>query len=453
MRDSVPKDLVSHTWTQSLSVATAVPSKADVVVIGGGIIGVSTAWFLAKQGVSVAVCEKGHIAGEQSGRNWGWVRQQGRDAREMPMIVESLAIWRQLAQELGEDVGYRQHGILYLAHSDAQLARYAVWAKLAEEFETGTRVIAPKELRQLVPGASGPWLGALYTPTDGRAEPHKATAALARAVQREGGSILTGCALRGIETTQGQVSAVVTERGQIQTSTVLCAAGAWTSMFCRSLGIRLPQLRVRGTVARTAPAPRVFEGAMSDRRLALRRREDGGYTVAAASFIDHPITPSTLRFGAQFGRALLADARSMRLSFGRPFFDELATPKSWSLDEASPFEQRRVLNPAPNPKALQHIRKHLDATFPELAGIPLVESWAGMIETTPDVVPVIDEVDGLRGFHVATGFSGHGFGIGPGAGKAIAGLITGNDTGPSLHEFRLSRFSDGTRLSPQTTAG
>ena len=453
MRDPAPKDLVARTWTQDLRAATAIPSKADVVVIGGGIIGVSTAWFLAKQGVSVAVCEKGHIAGEQSGRNWGWVRQQGRDARELPMIVESLRIWRQLAEELGEDVGYRQHGILYLAHSEAQLARYDAWAKLAEEFETGTRVLARKELQQLIPGASGPWLGALYTPTDGRAEPHKATAALARAVEREGGSILTGCAVRGIETTQGHVSAAITEHGRIHTSTVLCAAGAWTSMFCRSLGIRLPQLRVRGTVARTAPAAAVFEGAMSDRRLALRRRQDGGYTVAPSSFIDHPITPSTLRFGAQFGRALLADARSMRLSVGRPFFEELATPRTWSLDQPSPFEKRRVLNPTPNPKALQHIRKHLDATFPELAGIPLVESWAGMIETTPDVVPVIDEVDGLSGFHVATGFSGHGFGIGPGAGKAIAGLLTGKEPGPGLNEFRISRFSDGTRLSPQTTAG
>ena len=304
-----------------------------------------------------------------------------------------------------------------------------------------------------MPSASGPWQGALYTPTDGRAEPHKATAALARAVEREGGSILTGCAVRGIETTQGRVSAAITEHGPIRTATVLCAAGAWTSMFCRSLGIRLPQLRVRGTVARTAPAAAVFEGAMSDRRLALRRRDDGGYTVAPASFIDHPITPSTLRFGTQFTRALLADARSMHLSFGRPFFDELATPTTWPLDQPSPFEKRRVLNPKPNPKALHHIRKHLAAMFPQLADIPLVETWAGMIETTPDVVPVIDEVDELRGFHIATGFSGHGFGIGPGAGKAIAGLLTGKDTGPNLHDFRLSRFSDGTRLTPQTTAG
>ena len=95
---------VSSTWNRPLEPPQKLPAAADVVIIGGGIVGVSTAWFLAKQGVDVVICEKGHIAGEQSGRNWGWVRQQGRDVREMPMIVESLKIWRTLAEDIGEDV-------------------------------------------------------------------------------------------------------------------------------------------------------------------------------------------------------------------------------------------------------------------------------------------------------------------------------------------------------------
>ena len=441
MPDAHPIDLVSRTWTRELAPPAAMPSSAEVVVIGGGIVGIATAWFLAKQGVSVVVCEKGHVAGEQSGRNWGWVRQQGRDAREMPMIVESLRIWRQLGEEIGEDVGFRQHGILYMIDDDRKAERYAAWARFAEDFGIGTRVIERNELGHHVRGAATDWRGALYTPSDGRAEPHKATPALARAVVRRGGHVLTGCAVRGVETTGGRLSAVVTEHGTIRTSTVLCAAGAWTSMFCRSLGIRVPQLRVRGTVARTGPAEAVCEGAMSDRHLAVRRRLDGGYTVASGSIIDHPVTPSTFRFGTQFAQALMNDARSMRLSLGREFLDELATPRTWSLDAESPFEKCRVLNPKPNRRVLHNIRKRLDETFPRLAGIPIVESWAGMIETTPDVVPVIDEVEQLRGLHIATGFSGHGFGIGPGAGKAIAGLITGRDAGLPVREFRLSRFS------------
>ena len=136
----------------------------------------------------------------------------------------------------------------------------------------------------------------------------------------------------------------------------------------------------------------------------------------------------------------------MRLSLGREFLDELTTPRAWSLDEESPFERCRVLNPKPNPTVLRHIRRNLDATFPQLANTPIVESWSGMIETPPDVVPVIDEADGLSGFHIATGFSGHGFGIGAGAGKAIAGSLTGNDVGLDVREFRLGRFSDGTPI-------
>jgi len=439
--DSHPLDVVSRTWTRELGPPAATPASAEVVIIGGGIVGIATAWFLAKQGIAVVVCEKGHIAGEQSGRNWGWVRQQGRDAREMPMIVESLRIWRELGDEIGEDVGFRQHGILYLIDDDTKLERYAAWAEMAKTYATGSRLIESGELKTLVRGAAANWRGALYTESDGRAEPHLATPALARAVERSGGTVLTGCAVRGIETAAGRVSAVVTEHGRIDTSTVLCAAGAWTSMFCRSLGIRVPQLRVRGTVARTAPAEPVFEGAMSDRHLALRRRDDGGYTVASGAIIDHPITPSSFRFGPLFARSLREEARSMRLSIGRDYFTELATPRRWSLDETSPFERCRVLNPKPNPKVLRRIRTHLDATFPQLRGTPIVESWAGMIETTPDVVPVIDEAPELPGFTIATGFSGHGFGIGPGAGKAIAALLTGNDVGLDLHEFRLSRFS------------
>ena len=402
--------------------------------------------------MQVVLCEKGHIAGEQSGRNWGWVRQQGRDEREMPMIVESLRIWRGLADEIGEDLGYREHGVIYLIDSDRQFERYAAWAKFAEDYAIGTRLVEDKELQGLVRGASRRWRGALYTASDGRAEPHRAAPALARAAARKGATVLTSCAVRGIETTAGRVSAVVTEHGSINTSTVLCAAGAWTSMFCRSLGIRVPQLRVRGTVARTAPANIVVcEGNMTDSRLALRRRQDGGFTIAHGSVIDHPITPSTIRFGPKFVPAVSMDVRSLRLSFGREFFDELSTPRTWTLDGESPFEQRRVLNPKPNRTVLRQIRKNLDATFPQLADTPIVESWAGMIETTPDVVPVIDEADVLPGFYLATGFSGHGFGIGPGAGKAIAGLLTGAEVGLGLNDFRLRRFFDGTPIRPQTS--
>ncbi len=438
--------MVSSTWDRPFRPPESCPKQADVVIIGGGIVGVSTAWFLAKQGVDVVLCEKGHIAGEQSSRNWGWVRAQGRDRRELPMMIESLNIWRRLEVEIGEDVGFNQGGCLYMARSEKDLRKYADWLPTAKEFGLDTQIIEGKELDKHVNDASNRWLGAMYTASDSRAEPHKAAPAIARAAMRSGAKILTSCAVRGVETEGGQLSAVVTEHGTIRTSTALCAAGAWTSMFCRSLGIAVPQLKVRGTVARTSPADVILNGNVYDEKIGIRRRQDGGYTIAHGLILDHFLTPSTFRFALKFLPALVHEFSSLRLSFGRPFFEELATPPTWALDEESPFERTRVLNPPQNSGALKKIRKSLDEVFPQLAETRIVESWAGMVETTPDVVPIMCENDTVPGFHIATGLSGHGFGIGPGAGKALAGLLTNTNVGIDLSPFRLSRFYDGSPM-------
>ena len=439
--------MVSSTWDRPFRPPESCPKQADVVIIGGGIVGVSTAWFLAKQGVDVVLCEKGHIAGEQSSRNWGWVRAQGRDRRELPMMIESLNIWRRLEVEIGEDVGFNQGGCLYMARSEKDLRKYADWLPTAKEFGLDTQIIEGKELDKHVNDASNRWLGAMYTASDCRAEPHKAAPAIARAAMRAGAKILTSCAVRGVETEGGQLSAVVTEHGTIRTSTALCAAGAWTSMFCRSLGIAVPQLKVRGTVARTSPADVILNGNVYDEKIGIRRRQDGGYTIAHGLILDHFLTPSTFRFALKFLPALVHEFSSLRLSFGRPFFEELATPPTWALDEESPFERTRVLNPPQNSGALKKIRKSLDEVFPQLAETRIVESWAGMVETTPDVVPIMCENDTVPGFHIATGLSGHGFGIGPGAGKALAGLLTNTNVGIDLSPFRLSRFYDGSPMN------
>ena len=451
MAEPASQNTVSNTWTQPLKRSDNVPATADVVIIGGGIVGVSTAWFLAKQGVDVVLCEKGHIAGEQSGRNWGWVRVQGRDTREIPMMLESMRIWEGLADEIGEDVGFTRGGCFFTANSDKQLQSFEDWVDTARDYDISTRLINAAELGKFVQGSTANWAGAMLTESDGRAEPHKAAPAIARAAERSGAKVLTGCAVRGIETAAGSVSAVVTEHGTIQTSTVLCAAGAWTSMFCRSVGIDVPQLRVRGTVVRTAPAERLFDGNIFDHRLGIRRREDGGYTVAHTAVLEHPITPASFRYFCKFIPALLQELKIVKLSIGGEFVEEWKTPKVWALDKPTPFEKTRVLNPSPTPSVVKGIRRNLDSMFPQLANTPIVESWAGMIESSPDVVPVIDAVEQIRGFHVATGFSGHGFGMGPGAGKAIAGMLTGNDSGIDLTDLRLSRFFDGSPIRPQTS--
>jgi glycine/D-amino acid oxidase-like deaminating enzyme len=243
------------------------PAQADVVIIGGGIIGACAAFHLAQRGVSVALCEKGEIAGEQSSRNWGWVRKQGRDPRELPLIIESLRQWQGLNEVVGAETGFRTTGILYGIETDAEMARHEDWLGHAKLYQLDSRIISREELARLMPGADGRLKGALYTASDGRAEPQKAAPAVALAARRLGTKVLTNCAVRTVEREGGKVSAVVTEKGRIRTNAVVLAGGAWSSLFMGNLDIRLPQLTVINSVMRTAPLEGGPQPALSASRL------------------------------------------------------------------------------------------------------------------------------------------------------------------------------------------
>jgi len=423
------------------------PEAADVAIVGGGIVGSSAAYFLAQAGVSVALFEKGRIAGEQSGRNWGWVRQQCRSPVELPLMMQSLAIWQELPARLGEDVGFVQGGTLYLAENESELAGLAEWLAVAREHGLDTRVIAGRELQDVF-SAADRFAGALYTPSDARAEPSRAGRAIARGAARAGAHVVSHCAVRGIETAAGRVSAVVTERGRVATRAVVCAAGAWTRLFCGSLGVHVPQLPVLNTVARLAPAAQLLKGQAWSPALAIRRRADGGYTVAHGHSSVHSLVPASFREAFKFLPAFRASPDSIRFTIGRDFLRALATPSHWALDGPSPFERERVLNPLPAARELREMRSALDAWLPEIAGTGFVEAWGGMIEASPDVLPFIAPIDSIGDFYVASGFSGHGFGIGPGAGKLIADMVSGSADPEQLRRFRLSRFFDGSPIVP-----
>src|SRR4051794_9080690 len=199
------------------------PARADVVIIGGGIIGASAALFLAQRGISAVLCEKGHIAGEQSSRNWGWCRKMVRDPRELPLVIESLRLWQGMNQLVEAETGFRTCGIMYLSETEEELAGLETWLEHARVYQLDTHVIDGAEVARLLPGSSKPWAGALHTPSDGRAEPQTAAPAIAAAARRHGTAILTGCAVRGIETAGGRVSAVITEKGRVACGSVVLA--------------------------------------------------------------------------------------------------------------------------------------------------------------------------------------------------------------------------------------
>lgn len=194
----------------------------------------------------------------------------------------------------------------------------------------------------------------------------------------------------------------------------------------------------------------LLNGNLFDEKVGIRRREDGGYTIAPGALLDHSITPDSFRYFFKFLRALIQDISIVKLRFGRDFFDEWQRPKRWALDTPSPFEQTRVLDPQPNQKAIAQLRRDIAELFPPLADIEFVETWGGIIESTPDIVPVIDE-SAIEGFYIATGFSGHGFGIGPGAGQAIAEMLTERTGSIDLQPLRLTRFFDGSPIRPQSS--
>ncbi len=424
------------------------PKSTEVAIIGGGIIGVSAALTLAERGIPVALFEKGHIAGEQSSRNWGWCRQQGRDPRELPLIIESLALWRKIHQRTRCDVGFRQCGILYLANTAKDVADREAWLQHGLAYGVESRMVSSKEINKLLPGSNEQWAGGLYTPTDGRAEPTIAAPAIARAARQLGARIFTQTAVRGIEKTGGRISAVVTENGSVQCSTVILAGGAWSSTFCRNLDLRLPLLMTIGSVFRTAPLNDAPERSVSGAGFAIRKRLDGGYTVSHGSISSFDIVPDSFRFLKDFLPLAWMARKILRPTWTNRFKTEWRQKNKWSLDEQSPFEHIRTLDPMPIQSTLNKSKQNLIHAFPPFQDIEVVESWGGLIDATPDAVPVISPVDNLPGFFLATGLSGHGFGIGPAAGQLAADVATASEPLVDPTPFRFSRFSDGSRIQP-----
>lgn len=421
------------------------PEEADVVVIGGGVAGVSAALFLARAGRRVVLCEKGRVAAEQSSRNWGWVRQQGRDPDELPIMVEAARHWRAFAEEADQDFGLRRCGVTFLAKTEEQLAGYEAWLPFAQTHEVDTRLLSRRETAALIPGAARSYAGALHTASDMRAEPLLAVPALARLAARAGVSIVENCAVRALDVAAGAAAGVVTEAGMIRCGQVVLAGGVWSARFLRAHGVALPQLSVRLSVAATQALPEIADSSVSDRHLAFRRRMDGGYTIAQGGYHELPIGPDAFRALPKFLTQLRANPFGTHLRGPAP----RGYPDGWRLsdridpDRPGPFEAFRVLDPPANRAVLARAARQLEALFPNLPPVRLSRVWGGMADVMPDVVPVVDRVAAIPGLVVGTGFSGHGFGIGPGFGRVLADLVMGRDPGHDLRRFRLSRFSDG----------
>ncbi|NJM31167.1 MAG: FAD-binding oxidoreductase, partial [Rhizobiales bacterium] len=281
-------------------------------------------------------------------------------------------------------------------------------------------------------------------------EPFKAVPLIARHTQSKGVAILTGCAARGLSRSAGRVTGVVTEKGEIACDAAVLAGGAWSRRFCNNEGVRLPQLAVINSVMRTAPLDIGLTRSCLGAKFSFRKRQDGGFTVTHSAVSTANIVPDSFRLFFDFLPALRMSWKNLQLRLGKRFFEDIALKRRWSLDETTPFEAVRILDPRPSSATMEEAKISLFDWYPAFRSMTVVETWAGAIDATPDTVPVISAVDSVPGFHLATGFSGHGFGIGPGAGKLMADIVTGAAPCADPHPFRFSRFSDGTKIQPET---
>lgn len=242
---------------------------------------------------------------------------------------------------------------------------------------------------------------------------------------------------------------MITEKGRIRASTVIVAGGAWSSHFLNRHGERLPQLKVLSSVMRTAPVEAAIDTTMGFSDFASRKRLDGGYTVASSATSVVDIVPDSVRFVRQFLPAFRLERKSLKLRFGKPFLDEFWAYRHRPLDQPSIYETIRVLDPTPDGTLLRQVEGHMRRGIPALSTVPIVEKWGGMIDTMPDVIPVISNVETLPGLVIGTGFSGHGFGIGPAAGRLLSEIATNETACVDPQPFRFSRFSDGNALEIQ----
>ena len=342
-----------------IAFADPLPEAVDVVVIGAGVVGTATAYFLSERGVKVALCEKGRVAGEQSSRNWGWVRQQGRDYAELPIMMESNRIWRGLAEKTGQkDLTFTPSGCVYLAESADEMARLESWYDVARQHQLDTRML---------------------TPSDGRAEPFVAVPALAQATRALGAAVIENCAVRTVETAAGRVAAVATELGRVRTERVVLAGGAWSTYFTGNLGLDLPQLVVRSTVGRTNPSADREMPNINSPGFDIRRRADGGYTVATGDLAEHYVAPRSFKYFTKYLKLMKISARDLRLRLGPPsdYPGAWGAKSRWTGDEITPFEQMRVLNPPPSEIVRRRLNERLPQRAPWLKDVGFAEVWAG----------------------------------------------------------------------------
>jgi len=418
------------------------PEVTDVVIIGGGIVGTSIALNLALSGVRVTVCEKGVIAGEASGRAHGHISTMGLAPFKLELINLSKRLWEGMNQAVQAETGYRRTGLISAFTTEQAQVAWEQWLKAAGPGAAEARMLNAKEASEQIP-AKTRWRGALYDPTDGLAEPRLAAPAIAEGARRYGAKIVAPCAVRGLDLQAGKVVGVVTEKGRIRASTVILAGGCWSTLFAENTNVRLPTLSVFSTQVRVNGVVAPNLGVLVP-KLECRPHIDGTYSLGATSG-RIAITPTVLKHFWDFRKIILNPPWDVYPSLSSYFFKELSAGSRWTMDDRSPFESTRILEPTINTGLRDHLLERARTEFAGFADARVVEAWGGALNVTPDNVPVMGPVPNIPGFFMATGFS-YGITMGPAVGSLMAQLVTGTKPSIDLTPYRYTRFAEGSPL-------
>ena len=366
--------------------------SADVVVIGAGVSGLSSAWFLARAGRDVVVIDKGTVGGEASGRNGGMISERVDEPALIPMAVESLRIWPALEDELGYPIEFVQEGRLQVAVTEEEMGQLLSERDVALRHGISVNVVDPAEIRDMIPGITDRILGGTFFPNGGHANPQRTVQALAWAFQDHGGRLYQNTAVTGFRVGGGRVSSVETTAGLIEAEVVVGAAGPQTGLMAEMAGVHVPVAPARVEMLATAPLEPLFRIALVGNGL----------------------------YGRQAARG--------NLLFG-------GGPHEWT-------EVGLTADPdKPNTPLIRNIARRLAELLPGAAGVPVIRSWAGVVEQAPDYLPVIGIPDEPGNYVVVTA-SAHGFGITPATGKVVSELVLRGESSIDIGGLGLGRFAD-----------
>ena len=371
------------------------PASASVVVIGGGVIGLSIAYHLASSGVrDVVLVEKNEFGSGSTGKAAGGVRAQFSDPANIELGQRSLRTFERFHEEFGQEIDLQQVGYLFLLDRSEHVEEFERNVALQNDMGVPSRMIDVAEAQRLSPLISTDGLlAAAFCPTDGHCTPESVVLGYAAAARRAGARLLRGTTVEAIEVDGQTIEAVRTDRGTIHTDTVVCAAGPWSQAIGAMVGVELPVIPMRRQILTTEP----LEGL-------------------------DPRTPFSIDFGTSF--YFHGEGSGLLLGMSDP-------------DESPGFKLQR------SDAWLPRLGEAIENRAPRISEVGITGGWAGLYEMTPDHNALIGEAQGLARFLYATGFSGHGFLMGPAVGEVMRDLYRGSTPVVDISRLDVSRFDGG----------